>query len=362
MERWIMAAASVFLVLGGMDYILHNRFGLGSEFEKGILAAGRLLLCMAGFIVLAPVIAAFLSPVISPLFRAAGWDPSVFAGLVFANDSGGAVLALEMADDPQMGRYSGLIIGAMMGTTIMFIIPLSIANTHGAKREAAMYGLLAGIITIPPGCLVGGICAGFSLKQVAWNTVPVAIIALMLVLALIFFRRGVVAALSRLGEWILVLSAAGLLIAGFQELNGIELVPGMGKLDEVYGIVGNICVFLAGIFPLLAVIRRILTRPLAGLGRILKVNESSLTGFLLAFANGIPVCSMLEEMDDKGRMINVAFLVSASCLLGDHLAYTGQADPAMCVPVLAGKLVSGLLAVLLSLVLAPRLLPQATPG
>lgn len=360
MEHWIMAAASVFFVLGGTDYILHNRFGLGAEFEKGILAAGRLLLCMAGFIVLAPVIAALLSPVISPIFRSVGWDPSVFAGLVFANDSGGSVLALEMADDPQMGRYSGLIIGAMMGTTVMFIIPLTIANTHGTKREAAIYGLLAGIITIPPGCLVGGVCAGFPLKQVAWNTVPVVIIALVLVIALIFFRQGVVAALSRLGEWILILSVIGLMIAGFQDLNGIELIPGMGKLDQVYSIVGNICVFLAGIFPLLAVIRRILTRPLLALGRILHVNEPSLTGFLLAFANGIPVCSMLEEMDDRGRMINVAFLVSASCLLGDHLAYTSQADAAMCVPVLVGKLVSGVLAVLLSLVLAPKVLPQKT--
>ena len=358
MEQWIMAVASVFFVLGGIDYIFHNRFGLGTEFEKGILASGRLLLCMSGFIVLAPVIAAFLSPAISPLFRSVGWDPSVFAGLVFANDSGGAVLALEMADDPQMGRYSGLIIGAMMGTTIMFIIPLTIANTHGAKREAAMYGLLAGIITIPPGCLVGGICAGFPIQQVAWNTVPVVIIALLLVFALLFFRQAVVRALSHLGEWILVLSVAGLLIAGFQDLNGVELVPGMGKLEEVYSIVGNICIFLAGIFPFLSVMRRILTRPLAALGRILNVNESSLTGFLLAFANGIPVCSMLEEMDDRGRMINVSFLVSASCLLGDHLAYTGQADPAMCIPVLAGKLVSGILAVLLSLALAPKLLPQ----
>ena len=82
-----MAAASVFFVLGGTDYILHNRFGLGAEFEKGILAAGRLLLCMAGFIVLAPVIAALLSPVISPIFRSVGWDPSVFALLVVANDT-----------------------------------------------------------------------------------------------------------------------------------------------------------------------------------------------------------------------------------------------------------------------------------
>ena len=66
--------------------------------------------------------------------------------------------------------------------------------------------------------------------------------------------------------------------------------------------------------------------------------------------------SLLAEMDDKGRMLNVAFLVSGSCLLGDHLAYAAQVDPAICGPMLVGKLIGGLSAVLLALWLAPRLL------
>ena len=42
---------------------------------------------------LAPVLAQFLSPAVSPLFRALGLDPSLFSGLLLANDSGGAALA-----------------------------------------------------------------------------------------------------------------------------------------------------------------------------------------------------------------------------------------------------------------------------
>ena len=38
-----------FLAVGGADYLLDGRFGLGKEFEKGILTCGRLLLVMAGF-------------------------------------------------------------------------------------------------------------------------------------------------------------------------------------------------------------------------------------------------------------------------------------------------------------------------
>ena len=71
-----------FLAVGGADYLLDGRFGLGKEFEKGILTCGRLLLVMAGFMVLAPLIARGLGPVVSPLFHALGVDPSILAGML----------------------------------------------------------------------------------------------------------------------------------------------------------------------------------------------------------------------------------------------------------------------------------------
>lgn len=349
-------AAVLFLVLGGIDYMLGGRLGLGGEFEKGFTAAGRLLLCMTGFLVLAPVLAQVLSPAVSPLFRAAGLDPSLFGGLLLANDSGGAALAMELADDPDMGRFSGLIVGAMMGTTVMFIIPLSVAGTTPEHRPAAIYGLLAGIITIPIGCLAGGLAAGFDPRAVLWNTLPVLLIALLLSFMLAFFRSAIVHALSLLGKGILALSVAGLVISGIQRLTGLTILEGMGSLDEAFSIVGNICIFLAGIFPLLSVVQNLLRRPLRCAGAKLHINENSLSGLMLALANGIPTVSLLNDMDDKGRMLNVAFLVSVSCVFGDHLAYTTQAAPELCTPVILGKLAGGVSALLLALVLAPRLL------
>ena len=56
---WIMAA---FAVLGAIDRILGNRFGLGQSFEEGILAMGSLALAMLGIITLAPVLANLLQP------------------------------------------------------------------------------------------------------------------------------------------------------------------------------------------------------------------------------------------------------------------------------------------------------------
>lgn len=353
-------AAVLFLILGGIDYLLGGRFGLGSEFEKGFTAAGRLLLCMTGFLVLAPVLAQLLSPAVSPLFRTLGLDPSLFSGLLLANDSGGAALAMELADDPEMGLFSGLIVGAMMGTTVMFVIPLTVAGTTPEHRPAAIYGLLAGVITVPIGCLVGGLTAGFDPGAVLRNTLPVLMIALFLTLMLIFFRTAIVGALSLLGKGILALSVAGLVISGVQRLTGLTLVAELGSLDEAFSIVGNICIFLAGIFPLLSVMQKFLSRPLKALGTKLNINSNSLSGLILALANGIPVFSLLNDMDDKGRMLNVAFLVSVSCVFGDHLAYTTQAAPELCTSMILGKLAGGISALLLALVLAPRLLHLQT--
>ncbi|MBQ6989431.1 MAG: ethanolamine utilization protein EutH, partial [Clostridia bacterium] len=58
---WVMG---IFAVLGAVDRIFGNRFGLGQEFENGILAMGSLALAMVGIIALAPVLAGLLKPVV----------------------------------------------------------------------------------------------------------------------------------------------------------------------------------------------------------------------------------------------------------------------------------------------------------
>lgn len=147
----------IFIVLGAADYLMGNRLGLGGEFERGMMTAGKLLLCMSGMLVLAQL----LTPATSPLMRAAGIDPFALAGMFFANDSGGAALAEALADNPAMGRFHGLISGAMLGSTVMFVIPLSVAATTAEQRGPVVYGLACGIVTTPLGCIIGGIAAGF---------------------------------------------------------------------------------------------------------------------------------------------------------------------------------------------------------
>ena len=105
----LIAVMAVFAVLGALDRIFGNRFGLGKEFEEGILAMGSLALAMVGIVSLAPVLAQVLRPVVVPVFSFLGADPAMFAGTILASDMGGGALAAAMAEDTQAALLGGMI-------------------------------------------------------------------------------------------------------------------------------------------------------------------------------------------------------------------------------------------------------------
>ena len=91
----LIAVMAAFAVAGAIDRIFGNRWGLGKEFEEGILAMGSLALAMVGIVCLAPVLASLLKPVIVPVFAFLGADPAMFAGTILACDMGGGALAVD---------------------------------------------------------------------------------------------------------------------------------------------------------------------------------------------------------------------------------------------------------------------------
>ncbi len=189
----------VFMVLGAIDKCIGNKFGLGEQFEEGIMAMGSLAVAMVGVICLAPVLADVLRPIVVPVFNILGADPAMFAGSLLANDMGGAPLALELAKDPNAGLFGGLIVGAMMGPTIVFIIPVALGIIEKTTKILAT-GILAGIITIPIGAFVGGLVAGFELMMVLRNLVPIIIFAVVIALGLLKLENAMIKGFTYFGK------------------------------------------------------------------------------------------------------------------------------------------------------------------
>ena len=305
----------VFMALGAVDRILGNRFGLGEKFEEGIMAMGSLALAMIGIICLAPVLANLLRPVVVPLYQALGADPAMFAGTLLANDMGGAPLAQELALTQEAGQFGGLIVGSMLGPTIVFTIPVGLGIIKAEDRPYLATGVLAGVITIPIGMVKG---------------------------------------FQVFGRIIVIIITIGLAAAIIQKLTPLTLIPGMNPISEGVAIVGDIAVVLAGAFPLVYVITRVFKTPLMKLGHVLGMNDIAAAGLVATLANNIPMFQMLHDMDRRGKIINVAFAVSAAFVFGDHLGFTAGFDSTMIFPMIVGKLVGGVTAVAVAMLITRK--------
>lgn len=350
----LIAVMAVFAVLGALDRIFGNRFGLGKEFENGITAMGSLALAMVGIITLAPVLAKLLRPVIVPVYSFLGADPAMFAGTLLACDMGGAALAQELSADPQAALLGGVLTGSMLGCTIVFTIPVAMGLLPRNHHPALAKGILAGIVTIPLGIFAGGLVAGFPVLMVLRNLIPVAIIALLIVLGLWRWEKGMIRGFAVFGKVILGLITVGLAASIVQTLTGFTLIPGLAPIEEGFATVGAIAIVLAGAFPLVFVITKLLKKPLMKLGGLLGINDTAAAGLIASLANSIATFGMVPDMDERGKVVNIAFAVSAAFVFGDHMGFTAGFAPQMLPAVIVGKLVGGVSAVLVALLLTRK--------
>ena len=341
----LIAIMALFAVLGAIDRIFGNRWGLGQEFENGILAMGSLALAMVGIVSLAPVLAAVLKPVVVPIYAFLGADPAMFAGTILANDMGGGALAAEMTDDPQAALLGGVLTGAMLGATIVFTIPVAMGILEEKDRPAMAKGILCGIVTIPLGVLVGGLVAGFPVGMVLRNLVPIVLIAALIALGLWRAERAMVKGFEVFGKCVVIVVTVGLAAAIVEELTGFVIIPGMAPISEGFATVGTIAIVLAGAFPLVFVITKLLRKPLMAMGKRLGINDAAAAGLIASLANSIAAFGMVKDMNQRGKVINIAFAVSAAFVFGDHLGFTAGFAPEMIGPMIVGKLVGGISAV-----------------
>jgi len=345
----LITIMALFAVLGAVDRIFGNRFGLGKEFEEGILAMGSLALAMVGIVSLAPVLAAVLKPVVVPVYRLLGADPAMFAGTLLACDMGGGALAAEMAEDSQAALLGGIITGSMLGATLVFTIPVALGILEEKDRPVMAKGILCGIVTIPVGVLVGGLSAGFDLGMVLKNLVPIVLIAVLIALGLWRAEEAMVRGFAVFGKAVVAVVTAGLAAAIVEALTGLKLIPGMAPVSEGFETVGTIAILLAGAFPLVFVLTKLLRKPLLFCGKWLGINDAAVAGLIASLANSIATFGMVKEMDRRGKVVNIAFAVSAAFVFGDHLGFTAGFAPEMIGPMIIGKLTGGVSAVLVAL-------------
>ena len=332
---------AVFAIIGAVDCITGKHLKLGDEFEKGIMSTGPLALAMVGMITVAPAISTVLAPVLTPVANFLHIDLSFVAGFV-ANDMGGASIARELCTTDVWGGFNGLIVAAMMGVTICFTIPIALNTIDIKYHKDVLNGILCGVATIPVGCIVSGLFMRYDFLTLLLNLLPVIIVSAITCIGLIINPTLCRNIFNVIGKCIVVVITLGLAVGIFTHITGITLIPNLAPVSAGFETVCEIAIILAGIFPLIAVVSRIFGGIFTKIGRLININDSSVLGLIASLANSLPMFDLIEKMNVKGRIMNMAFAVSASFVLGDHLAFTMAYDETFVAGMVIGKIAGGI--------------------
>lgn len=350
MNEIIIYIMTFFMVLGAVDKLIGNKFGLGQKFTEAFWNMGMLALSMIGIISLSPVIAKVLAPIVTPVYEFLGADPSMFASTLLALDMGGYALSKEMSMTADAALFSWVFLGTMMGPTIVFTIPVALSIIKKEDHGLFAKGILIGLVTIPIGCLIGGWFAGFEIGWMIKNLIPSLIISALIGFGIMKFPKQVITGFKYFAKAIECLIIVGLAISIIQTLTGIVLIKGLLPISEGFLTVGSITIILAGAFPLVYVLQKVLHKPFKKIGKILQVNQHSLVGFVSTFAHNLPMFAIFTEMDNRGKVVNTAFAVSGAFVFGSHLGFVAAIEKDLVIPMIIGKLVAGFLAVILAII------------
>ena len=364
----------LFSTLAAVDYVLGNKLGIGGEFERAFKLFAAMALSMIGMLVLAPLIAELLNPVLGFMSETLGLDPSILPAMLLANDMGGAPLAEQVASDPAIGMFNGLVVSSMMGCTVSFTIPFALGLVKKENHRELCFGLLCGVVTIPVGCLVSGIICSIPIVALLLNLLPLVIFSAVIAVALIFLPEVCVKVFKIFGFVINAVIILGLMMGIYNflipritpmEIFGksinLPIIPVIDTLESGAMVCLNASVVMTGMFPLVTLASRLLKKPLNAIGNKVGIDEKSTLGVVASLATSATTFGMMNDMNKKGMMINSAFAVSGAFTFCSHMAFTMayEGGEAYLLPMIVGKLVSGACAILLAFLLYDKLMKKA---
>ena len=351
----VMAIMAGFFVLGGVDRCLGNRFGFGVELENGIKLMGTVALCILGMGCIAPVLAQWLQPVLLPVYHLVGADPAMFGGSFLSSDAGGYAMAAALTDDAAIACFSGLIVGPFVGSNLTYSIPLACGMI---KKESVRYfaaGMLSGMMLSPIGCILGGLAAGLPIGVIMVNLVPVIALALVIVLGLAFAPNVTIRIFRVVARFVTALITIGLMLGAVQRLTGFTVFSNMNPITDGFVTVGTCAMVLGGAMPMVRFVERVAAKPLARLGKAIRIDPIAVSAILASIASVIPMFTHYDEMSVRSKVVVAGFAATAANILGAHVGFAAAVNSDYVVPLIAAKLCVASLSIPVSIFFCNRL-------
>ena len=314
----IMAA---FALLGLIDDLMNGKLGLAPKLNIGLASMGSLSIAYAGFYCIGTAIIEQNATTIANFTSGMPFDPSLIIGALICSDSGGLPIALEVARTGALGVFTGSLIGSGLGLTIGFQMPVFMSSMDKEHIPSFMQGMGYGIIALPVGLIVGGLTLGLSWKELLLNTLPIAIICAVLVVAFRVSLNKTVKVLTFIANIIRVITYIffALVIVGIFVPKWPIATP--AKVEEVMYTVLRTTVVMSGGLVLSQLVTKHCKKPLSWATKLLKVNEASVIGLLISAVSAVAMIPFFGQMDKRGKVMNAAFCVCGSFILGGQMAF-----------------------------------------
>ena len=351
MEKIILYIITLFFIIGALDYALGDKLKIGQKFNEGISTMGPMFLAIAGIYSLTPIMAKVLSFIFLPISEALSLDPSLFPSMVLAIDMGGYSLSETMALSSEMKLFSGVLLASTLGTLVSFTLPVAMSIIEKKDVESFIKGTLAGIITIPIVCLIGGLIQGIDIKVLLWNLTPALIITIIIIISMKMCCDKLVKVLVHVGKFITYIGIIGLILQGVNIITGSIIIPNLVEPQEVVFVAGKMGLVLAGAYPMISVISRVFHKAFRIIGRKIGADSTAVVGILGGLASNLLIFTTLKDMKEDGKIIASAFAVGGAFIFGGQLGFVSSKAPEILGIFIVVKLLAGVIAIVFAEIL-----------
>lgn len=343
LDKFIMYFVGLGIVLGGLDYLIGNKLGIGEKFEEGLKTLSPLAMNMVGMICIVPLFAEIIKPAIIPIFKFLRIDPAML-GSILSMDMGGYQLATSLAENTQLGNLAGVLLASTFGATLFYIIPMGLSTIEKEDHKYFAKGLLIGIIPIPFSSFIIGMFMKIPFKALIINLLPIFIIVCLFILSLIIFPEKIVIVFGKISKVVKVITTSGLILAAFKYIMKLDIFPVMPPIMDAMLFICKIFVILIGCLPTATLIIKCSKKLLYSLGKKIDINEVAIGGVVFSAVTGILVLKLLKEMNPKGKVISIAVLVSNMGVLSGHLGFIMNFNTEIVPFLIANKVLGGIIA------------------
>lgn len=230
---------------------------------------------------------------------------------------------------------------AIFGCTVVFTIPVGMGMVKDEDKGFFARGIMLGLVTMPVGLLVGGILSGLTVVECVRQNLPVFALSALLLLGLWKIPDRMIRGFCIFAKGIQCMITVGLVLGAVEYMCSVSLVKNLTPLSEAMETVSSIGIVMLGSLTAAEFLQRILRKPFLLLGKRLGMNPAGMTGLLVGMVSVIPAIAMYKDMDEKGKVVNGAFLVSAASMLAAHAGFTLSREPEMLGAMLLAKLCGG---------------------